>query len=246
MEPIAMAFALTLARVGTFVHIVPLLGGTNVPRTVKIGLSLALSILIFTNASSTHWAPASASWFGFGMALGREMILGGLLGFALSLFLLPAHIAAEFITQEAGLSFASILTTGGDGTSSSLAVFFELLASLVFFGLDLHHVFLTVLHETFQHLPIGRGFAFPNWDLVSAVGSAQEGGLLLAAPVALCLFVTTLVLALMTRAAPQLNLYSIGFPVRVLVALVAMLIMLPQLLGGMVDLFGHTLAMLKL
>lgn len=246
IEPIVTAFALTLARVGTFIYILPLLGGSSVPRTVKIGFSLALSVLIFSNASSTHVVAGSASWLGFGLALGREMLLGGLLGFAMSLFLLPAHVAAEFITQEAGLSFASVVTGTGNGSSGALTVFFELLASLVFFELDLHHVFLLVLQETFQHAPIDRGFPLPNWDLVTAVAAAEEGGLLLAAPVALCLFLTTLVLALMTRAAPQLNLYSVGFPVRVAVCLIALLLLLPQLLSGLVGFFGYIMEMFQL
>lgn len=246
IESAATAFALTLARVGTFIYVLPLLGGSSVPRTVKVGLALALSIFLFSCESSTHFVTLSPSWLGFALALGREMLLGGLLGFAMSLFLLPAHVAAEFIAQEAGLSFASVLTATGDGTSSSLTIFFELLASLVFFALDLHHVFLMLLQQTFEHLPIERGFSLPNWDLVSAVSSAEEGGLLLAAPVALCLFLTTLVLALMTRAAPQLNLFSIGFPVRVLVCLIALLLLMPQIIGGVVSMFGHVLAMLQL
>ena len=246
MEPIVTAFALTLARVGTFIHILPLLGGSNVPRSVKIGFSLALSAMIFTNEASTHVVAGLSSWVGFGVAMGREMILGSVLGFALSLFLLPAHVAAEFITQEAGLSFGSVLTGTGDGSASSLTAFFEMLAALVFFELDLHHVFLLVLQETFQYAPIGGGFQLPSWDLVTAVSAAEEGGVLLAAPVALCLFVTTLVLALLTRAAPQLNLYSVGFPVRVIVSLVALLVLVPQLVSGMVSLFGYTMALLQM
>ena len=104
IESLVTGFVLTLARVGTFVQLLPLLGGANVPRTVKVGLSLALSVLICTNEGVVLPASGSSSWLGFGLALGREMILGGMLGFAMSLFLLPAHIAAEFITQEAGFS----------------------------------------------------------------------------------------------------------------------------------------------
>jgi flagellar biosynthesis protein FliR len=245
IEPIVTAFALTLARVATFIYILPLLGGTNVPRTVKIGFSLAVTVLLFSNETSTHVVAGSTSWFGFGLALGREMLLGGLLGFALSLFLLPAHVAAEFITQEAGLSMASVLTATGNGNANSLTVFFELLASLVFFALDLHHVFLLVLQETFQQAPIGRGFQLPNWDLVTATAAAEEGGLLLAAPVALCLFLTTLVLALMTRAAPQLNIYTVGFPTRVIVCLTALVVLLPQLVSGMVGLFAYFMELLQ-
>jgi flagellar biosynthesis protein FliR len=246
IEPIVVAFALTLARVGTFIHMLPLIGGTNVPRLVKVGFSLALTVLLFSTEGSTQAVSGATSWFGFGLALGREMILGGMLGFAMSLFLVPAHIAAEFITQEAGLSFASVLTATGDGSATSLTTFFEMLASLVFFSLDLHHVFLLVLQETLEHMPIGRGFELPSWDVVTAAAAAEEGGLLLAAPVALCLFLTTLVLALLTRAAPQLNIYSVGFPVRVIVALVALVLLLPQLISGMVGLFGYMMALLQL
>jgi flagellar biosynthetic protein FliR len=239
IEPLVTGFALLLARVATFVYVLPLLGGSSVPRTVKIGFALALTVLLYTSEPTMPFVDGAASWLGFSIALGREMLLGGMLGFAMSLFLLPAHVAAEFIAQEAGLSFASVVTATADTSTNSLTVFFELLASLVFFELDLHHVFLLVLQETLQHAPIGRGFEFPNWDLVAMASAAEEGGLLLAAPVALCLFLTTIVLALMTRAAPQLNLYTVGFPLRVTVCLGAMLLLMPQLIMGMIGLFSY-------
>ena len=171
-------------------------------------------------------------WFGLSLALGREMILGGVLGFAMSLFLLPAHVAGEFITQEAGLSFANTVTATGGSSSSPLAGLFEMAAALIFFALDLHHVFLLVLQETFHMTPIGQELHLPNWDLVMATGAAEEAGLLLAGPVALCLFLTTVVIILMARVAPQLNLYSFGLPLRVLVCLLVLPLLLPQIVTG--------------
>lgn len=246
IEPFVAAFVLTLARVGTFIQVLPLLGGSNVPRTVKVGFTLALTVLFFTSGSSPWTVTGLTSWFAFVLVLAREMLLGAILGFAMSLFLLPARVAAEFITQESGLSFAAVVTASGDGSSNTLTVIFDLLASLLFFTLDLHHVFLLLLQETFQHMPVGEAFHLPSWDLIAAVGAAEEGGLLLAAPVALCLFLTTIVLVLMTRAAPQLNLYTVGFPLRVLVSLGAMLVMLPQLLTGMIGMFSYFLDLLQL
>jgi flagellar biosynthetic protein FliR len=252
IDAVVAAFALTLARVGTFIQVLPLLGGANMPRTVKVGLSLSLAVLFFNEASGALGqagglaALGLTSWVGLGLALLREMVLGGVLGFAMGLFLLPAHVAAEFITQEAGLSFANVLTASGDGSANALTVVFEMLASVVFLTLDLHHGFLLLLQQTFQHLPIGQGFHVPNWDLVTAVSTGEEGGILLVAPVALCLFLTTVVLALMTRAAPQLNLYSVGFPLRVLVCLGAALVMMPTLLTGMIRMFAFFLELLQL
>ena len=251
IDLVAATFALTLARVATFIHFVPLLGGPNTPRSVKVGLSFAVTIVLFGNqpadlalqgAAATH---GGVTWLSLGVALGREAVLGGMLGSAFALFLMPARIAGEFIAQESGLTFASVLTASGDGSSNPLAVLFETAASLLFFGLDLHHLFLVALHDSLRLYPMG-GLGLPNIDLAAAVSFAEQGGLLLAAPVALCLLLTTIVLALMTRAAPQLNLYSVGFPLRVLVSLGALTILLPQMLAGVQGLFGFFVELFRL
>lgn len=252
IDILVMTAALTLARVGTFIYFVPLLGGPNVPRTVKIGLSMALTVLFYGDASAALAAAGglayagSTSWLVFFLAVGREILLGGTLGFAFNLFLMPARIAGEFIAQESGLTFANVLTASGQGSANPFATLFEMLASVTFLTLDLHHVFLQVLFETFRHYPIGTKFRLPNWDLVAAVSAVQEGGLLLAAPMALCLILTTVVLILLSRAAPQLNLFSVGFPMRVIVSLAAMLLLLPQLMAGIVSQFAWLIEFLQL
>jgi flagellar biosynthetic protein FliR len=121
-----------------------------------------------------------------------------------------------------------------------------MLAAVTFFSLDLHHVFLQMLQETFRHHPIGATFGLPNWDLVTAASAAQEGGLQLAAPMAFCLILTTIVLMLMSRAAPQLNLFSVGFPLRVIVSLAVVLLLLPQMMTGVVGQFASMIDLLKL
>ena len=252
METLLAMFALTLVRVGTFVSVTPLLGSTNAPRTVKVGLTLVLSAVCFDiggagpRVAGVALSSGAIGWFPFSLALGREALLGSVLGFAFGLFLVPARVAGDLIAQETGLTFASVVTASGDGSANPFSVLLEMLASLVFFALDLHHVFLLTLQHSFTQYPIGQAFAMPNWDLIGAASTAQEGGLLLAAPLALCLFLTTVVLALMTRAAPQLNLYSVGFPVRILVSFIAMLLMLPAILNGIVGMFAYFVDILQL
>jgi len=252
IELFVASFVLTLARVGTFVHFAPLLGGPNTPRTVKLGLTFAVSIVLFeTNASTilvdvAATTSGSMSWLRFGLALGREAILGGLLGSAFALFLVPARVAGDFIAQESGLTFGSVVTAGGDSSSNPLSAFFEMVAAMIFFLLDLHHVFLLVLRESITLYPLGRAFALPNFDYVTAVCAVSDGGIALAAPVAVCLFVTTVVLAVMTRAAPQMNIYSVGFPLRVIVSMAAMTFLLPQFISGVVGMFSLLLEILRL
>lgn len=244
IEVLAVTFILTLVRVGSFVQVMPLLGGPNVPRMVKMGLSLALTAVFFEIRSDD--AHLATSWFSLGLALGREALLGALFGFAMSLFLIPARVAGALIAQEAGLTFASVVTASGSGSTDPVSSLFELLASLVFFCLDLHHIFLLVLQHSLQNYPIGHAFRLPNWDLITAASVAQEGGILLAAPVVLCLFLTTVVLVMMTRAAPQLNLYSVGFPLRVLIGLGVVLLLIPSILTGIMGTFSSFVELLQL
>jgi flagellar biosynthetic protein FliR len=252
IDALVLVWALTLARVATFIYVLPLLGGPNVPRTVKIGLAMALTVLFYNDAAAGLAQAgglslaSSNSWLIFVVAMGREMILGGILGFALNLFLVPARVAGEFISEESGLTMASVLTASGNGSASPFGTLFEMLASVAFFSLDLHHIFLQLLHETFRSYPVGAAFSMPNWDLVSAVNVAEEGGLMLAAPIALCLVLTTIVLIMLSRAAPQLNLFSFGFALRVIVCMAAMLLLLPQLLSGAVSQFALMIELLGL
>jgi flagellar biosynthesis protein FliR len=252
IDVLVMTWALTLTRVATFIYFLPLIGGPTIPRTVKIGLSMALAVLFYDDAvaglaNTSNWMGGNAAtWLVYFLSVAREMLLGGILGFALNLFLVPARVAGEYIAQESGLTFASVLTTTGQGSASPFATIFELIASAVFFTLDLHHVMLKLLQETFQLYPIGAEFGLPNWDLVRIASVAQEGGLMLAAPTALCLMLTTVVLMLLSRAAPQLSLYSIGFPARVIVSLAALLLFLPQLIDGMANQFALLMAFMGL
>ena len=148
------------------------------------------------------------------------MMLGGILGFAMSLFLLPAHVAAEFITQEAGLSFASMVTATGDGSSNTLTVFFELAGvAAVFRARSASRVFAGVARDVPAHAD-RRGVSFAELGSRSPPsGRPRKGACCWPLPWRCVCFLTTLVLVLMTRAAPQLNLYSVGFPLRVLVSL---------------------------
>ena len=252
IDAMVMIGVLTLTRVGTFLYFLPLLGGPNVPRTVKIGLSMALTVLFYGDASAALAGAdglvhgGSVPWLVYGLAVGREIVLGSILGFALNLFLVPARIAGEFIAQESGLTFANVLSVTGSGSANPFTTLFEMLASVMVFALDLHHVFLQLLCETFRHYPIGTAFRLPNWDLITAVSSVQEDGLVLAAPMAMCLILTTVVLMLLSRAAPQLNLFSVGFPMRVIVSLAATLLLLPELMTGIISRFGWLIEFLGL
>jgi flagellar biosynthetic protein FliR len=241
IEALVIPMSLILARVAAFVGVLPVFGGTQTPNLVKLGLTMALTVMWSTSmfGETLGQMPATATtptmtavWI---LALGREAAFGALFGFLFSLFLLPARIAGEFLAQEMGLSFGAMASAVGTGSETTPATILELFASLLFLGLDLHHVFLAVLDATFRRFPVGQGLSLPMCDAVGATASAEEWGILLGMPVALCLFVATIALAFLNRAAPQLNLYTVGFPLRLIVGLGALVVMLPYMIAGIVQ-----------
>ena len=251
----AVYVGLILARVGAFVAVMPPFA-TRTPRSVRAAFAVALTAFYLTSAAPIWDAGFARSAIDtyplrYALALVRETLLGASMGFTFALFLLPARIAGEFVTQQIGLNAAQAIGPTGDGGGGPLTNAFETAGGLLFLGLDGHHTVLLALHGSFSLMPLGGGVLPLGMGLepgqnpmLDGLTSAYEMGLLLAAPLALCLFLLSVALAIMTRAAPQLNVYSIGFTLQVTVVLIGTLFLLPEIvrsIGVILDRTGQSL-----
>ena len=240
---------LSLARVASFVATLPLFGGHRLPRFVKVGIALALAAVCLGGEFRMTYALALAEsphWFALALAAARECIFGATLGFAMGLFLVPARIAGSYVGEEAGLTLASISEPGFGDTSNVFAQLFESIGILIFFALDIHHYVLALLYATLYRWPVAGPLPLPTLDaVVQGVTDVHEWGLLVIAPIGICLFATTMMLAVLMKVAPQLNLFSVGLGIRLGVALGVVFLFLPELcwmlqrvfaqMGGFID-----------
>ena len=249
MTPALAAYVgLVLTRVGAFVAVMPLFSGRT-PKTVRAALAVAI-VAFYLGQVAPAWDRHIAGqagdihWLSYSIAMLREALLGAAMGFAFGLFFLPARVAGEFLTQQIGLALSPQNGLTGDQPAGPLTLAFEAAAALVFFHLDGHHIAFAALHASFAKLPLG-GTLLPDGVVpaLDGLSSAYEMGLLLAGPLSLCLFLLAVVLAIMARAAPQLNIYSVGFTLQVGVALAGALWLMPDtiaLLAGYVGRAGDT------
>ena len=233
LETWVMTFGLILARVSAFVATIPYLGGRFVPRLVKAGTALALTCFWFCESGATSakvvMAMNEQPWLAFSLAVAREAIIGCALGYVFGLFLVPFRVAGEYLSQEMGLTMGAITDPSRPQMSTVMGEVFEILGVILFFAQNVHHVFLAALHGSFSRQPIGgQILSVPVALQMKAASSATEWGLLLVAPIACCLFITSLVLGVMAKAAPQLNLMSVGFALRIVVGLVATSVLWPE------------------
>lgn len=253
IESLVLSFTLILARTGAFVTVLPLFGGGTTPRTVKVGLAVALAVLYFLLLHPAANAAASPlSWLAFAVVLGREALLGAFLGFAMSLVLLPVRIAGDYLGQEIGLALAAQADPTAVNPSLVVSQLFQMLAGLLFFGLNGHHLFLAALHGTFLYIPVGGPLLVPTLRggsaaaaMTAGLSSAQQWGLMLVAPVGALLFLSSIVLALITRAAPQMNLFSVGFGLRIGIGLAGLFVLMPDFIHALERCIAHMSALLE-
>lgn len=211
-------FILVLARVSVFVAFFPLFSKRQLPAQVKAGLATALSIFWLADAQNVL-PEISYDRVGsilFLLLVVKEICIGILLSLILGLFFWPARIAGSYVAQELGLSLASISDPGSQDSSTLVSRIFEAFSMLVFFALNLHHFIILTIHLSFNQALTQVGLLrLPTEELALALNRTSDYGLLIVAPSLVMLMLVTLVLAFLNRAAPALNLFSVGMSIRV-------------------------------
>jgi len=228
----AVLFVLVMGRVAAFLSTFPIFGHSPTPKLVRVGICLAITLAWLPDVQPNYAAQTPPDhWLAYTFIIGREVMIGGLLGIAFGLLLLPMKIAGGYLSQEMGFSFSGLTDPTSQSSSSTFGTLFDTLGVLLFFSFNVHHLVFFALHESFSFVPLGQGSSLAAASFyATGFSNAHQVGLLIIAPVGICLFTTLVVLMMLMKASPQLNLFSIGFSVRIGVGFVALLCLLPTIL----------------
>jgi flagellar biosynthetic protein FliR len=231
----ALVFLLILTRVSVFIGFFPLFSRRQLPSRVKIGLSMALSFFWLgeTDPGFSAEALLDAGPLLFVFYVAKEVGIGILLSILLGLFLWPSRVAGAYIGQELGLSLASISDPGSQDSSTLITRLFEAFTVLIFFSINLHHFVIMVVHFSFDDALLQLGLVdLPYEALVTAMNRTNDYGLLIVAPLMILLMLITLVLGFLNRAAPAMNLFSVGMSIRVGIGGLLLFLFSPLLFGA--------------
>lgn len=228
-----------LARILGLIAAAPLFGNAGVPMRVKLLLGVMLGLVI---APIVPAVPAAdpTSWAGL-LILVKEMIIGVAMGFAMRIVFAAIEYAGEVASQTMGLGFAMFFDPTTRGRSSAVSQFVALVATMAFLAVNGHLVLIEVLAESFITMPITETPFSTNaaLELVRWGGRIFSAGLQLSLPIVAALLITQVALGILTRAAPQLNIFGIGFPITLGVGLLTLSLVLPYLAGPIVNLFNQ-------
>lgn len=218
-----------LTRVLGVIAAAPIYSHTAIPNQVKLGLGITLTLIIVPTLSPLPQFEIF-SFQGL-LILVQQLIIGLAIGFSMRLVFSAVEMAGQLIGMSMGLGFASFFDPQSQGQSTAVSQFLVLLAMLIFLSLDGHLIIVSAIANSFISMPIVVGGGGINPLKIAMWGETIfSTGLLLALPAVTALLITNMALGILTRTAPQLNLFGIGFPVTLSIGFVVLALSLPGML----------------
>ena len=240
MELLAGLFLASL-RIGAFLIASPFFGGSSVPLQVRIIMAVLLGVAVVTTVEVPDWQ-AFAGLNGLQVIL-TELAIGISSGLILTIWFSAALLAGEKIASSAGLGFAAQIDPDSGGQTPVVSKTFSLFLTVIFLSWNGHLLVLRAVADSYIYLPVG---AMPAFPVLIQSGIAAAGSMFLAAtiimlPLTAFLMAINLVIGVITRSAPQLNLFSFGFPIS-MIGIFVLLYLWVDVLGGAMDDLSHAAA----
>lgn len=227
-------FALILCRVAGIFAAMPLFGGRRLPNRIKV-LAVVSITLVCLPVLQIAPPPVPHDAFGVGLLVLQELLVGLTLAFISQIIFAAVEFSGQIIGMQMGFSISSIIDPIMGAQSQTMSVIQSLLATLLFLSLSIHHQFIKAIADSFRIIPLG------GWKMsepllkfmVHATTDVFVLGIRLAAPVMVTLLLTSVVLGVMARAFPQMNVFMVSFPLNIGLGFVV--------LGATLLLFFHVL-----
>jgi flagellar biosynthetic protein FliR len=232
------------ARIGACLMVAPLFGARFVPARTRILLAAALTALVAPLTTSTGVAPFSAQGF---VVVAQQLLIGVALGFSLQVVFDALGLAGQLLANSMGLSFAFNVDPLRGSSTAALGQLYIILATLTFLSLGGHLALLEVLVHGFTTMPIGTSGLDREglWTLVLWSGQLFSGAISVALPGVTALLIVNLAFGVVSRAAPSLNLFAVGFPISLVIGFLVVLAGIGPLQQGVTQLIGQGLEFLR-
>jgi flagellar biosynthetic protein FliR len=218
-----------LIRVLGVIAAAPIFSHNAIPNRIKLGIGIMLTLIIMPTLPTMPQFEIF-SFQGLFILI-QQLVIGLAIGFSMRLVFSAVDLAGQLIGMSMGLGFATFYDHQSQGQSAAVNQFLMLLSMLIFLSLDGHLMIVTAIANSFISMPIVLGAGGINPMKIAMWGEMIfRVGLLLALPAVTALLITNMALGILTRTAPQLNLFAIGFPLTLTVGFVVLALSLPGML----------------
>jgi flagellar biosynthetic protein FliR len=208
-------------RLASFMMVIPFIGTQLVPARVRLGLALLITVLVVPMIPAV---PRVDAFSANAVVITLQQILIGVgMGFALTALFQLFVVAGQMIAMQMGLGFASMVDPANGVNVPVLAQIYSITITLLYLAMNGHLVAFDVFIESFYTLPIGlEGLGQAGvWSLAHRISWMFVSAMLLALPAVTAVFIVNISFGVMTRAAPQMNIFALGFPIGLIFGLFA-------------------------
>jgi flagellar biosynthetic protein FliR len=221
-------FLLIMFRASGLFLMAPVLSHRSIPMMVKVGLVILLSVILLSALNPTDLPPV-ASLAELVTLVAKELLVGMAIGFVFALLMLGVEIAGDIISYQIGFTMASVIDPSTGQQVSTISQFWLLTATLVFIGLNGHHIIISAFNDSYLAIPVGKVVMNGSVGELMMVYSAYAFviALKLAAPVVVSLLLIDVAMGVLSRLMPTMNVFILGFTVKVGVGLIVIALSLP-------------------
>lgn len=238
-------FLWPLFRVAGLIMTAPIFGAKTVPVRIRLGLSVAVTLLVFPllpkgPAIDVFTPPAI-------MIIAMQLLIGVVMGFTLQLVLSAVVTGGQVIAMQMGLGFAAMVDPQNGAQTPILSQFYVIMVILVYLALNGHLVLFQVLVDSFTWMPVAStGLEAIDFRmLVNWASTVFSGAIGLAIPAIASLLIVNFTFGILTRAAPQMNIFAVGFPITMLLGFGVIFATLPSVVPQTSSMFTDAYELIR-
>jgi flagellar biosynthetic protein FliR len=234
-----------LFRVGALMLSAPVFGARTMPRRVRAGLSVLVTLAMLPVLP----APPAVDVFSATalLIIAQQILIGVMMGFILQVVMSAVITGGQLIAMQMGLGFAAMVDPQNGAQTPVLSQFYVVMVVLIFLTLNGHLVMFEVLRDSFISMPIGKAVMPLDglWMLIHWSGQIFAGAVGMAIPAIASLLIVNFAFGIMTRAAPQMNIFAIGFPITLLLGFGVIMATLPSVLPHSTNMFNDAYHLIR-
>ena len=231
---------LIFVRVGAILMSMPIFKSGSIPVLVKFGLALGASIVLYPVLDRTTF-PVVRDLGSFAIGVIGEIMLGISIGMAVNLIFVGLQMAGQISGYQMGLALARVMDPSAGQQVPLLSQFFQLFAFLIFLAINAHHWFLMALADSFQMVP-PFGFKVSGSlieQLIHIGGYMFAIAIKVGAPVIAALLLASVAFGLIARTVPQMNVFFVAMPLKIIIGLLFIGFSLPYLSSFLKAIFSN-------
>jgi len=216
----------------------PVFGSNNIPNIIKIGFSVILSFIVLPLIDYPQFLIIK-NIYQLVYFIFNEFINGLVFGFISMLILNSLYVAGDIVDKNIGFSIVNVISPQDETEIPMSANFYYTMAILIFLIIDGHHFIVESLLQSFKIINLGHSFlnSLSLNMLTELLNTSFVIGFKIAAPIIITIFISNVLLGVLSRAMPQMNVFVVGMPLKILVGLITLLVLLPLYFKVFINIF---------